>query len=69
MSNVIDMATFERPPQRDSDGHDPEWEAFYGAVRAKQDRPTAIRLANSHVKELRKRDEKILDAVAAEMGL
>lgn len=68
MSNVIALTLRADAIRRAADGYDDAWNAYFRSVYRAFDRETAMRMADSHVAYMKRRDDSILATVAAEMA-
>lgn len=67
MSNVIAFSAKQEAAIRVESGYVTAWSDYYGACRSQFDRETAIRLADTHVEYMKRRDAEVLAAVAEAM--
>lgn len=67
MSNVVPFSARSEAAKRVEAGYVSAWSDYYGACRSQHDRETAIRLADSHVRYLQRRDAEVLADVAEAM--
>jgi len=68
MSNVVALTLHADATRRAADGYDDAWNAYFRSVYRAFDRETAMRMADSHIQHMKRRDDAILAAVAAEMA-
>lgn len=68
MSNVLAFTLRADAIRRAADGYDEAWNSYFRSVFAAFDRQTAMRMADSHVEHMQRRDAKILAAVAIALG-
>lgn len=69
MNNVVAFSAKQAAAMRVESEYVTAWSDYYGACRSQHDRETAINLADSHVKYLKRRDADILAGVAEAMAV
>lgn len=67
MNNVVAFSAKHEAASRVEAGYVSAWANYYTACRSQHDRETAIRLADSHVRYLQRRDAEVLADVAEAM--
>ncbi len=68
MSNVLAFSPKQAAAIRVESAYVTAWSDYYASCRSTMDRQTAMDLADTHVKYLKKRDAEILAGVAEAMG-
>lgn len=67
MNNVLAFTLRADATRRAVDGYDDAWNSYFRSVFTAFDRETAMRMADSHIENMKRRDATILAAVAQAM--